>query len=189
MNKVFVTADHHFGHKNILKYQNRSRPFDSVDEMDAVMIDRWNEMVSDDDVVFHLGDFTLGDNIKKYISQLKGVINVVPGGHDWRWMNKWDGLYPPYTTEPIYNYRLENTKLIVVMCHYPMREWDRSHYGAFHLYGHVHGNLPGIGRSMDVGVDTNNFYPYLLDDVISELEKIEPHNAPKIIDQNKGIYS
>ena len=31
---------------------------------------------------------------------------------------------------------------LVVLCHYAMRVWDRSHYGSWHLYGHSHGNLP-----------------------------------------------
>jgi hypothetical protein len=30
----------------------------------------------------------------------------------------------------------------IVLCHYAMRVWNRSHHGAWHLYGHSRGNLP-----------------------------------------------
>jgi hypothetical protein len=45
------------------------------------------------------------------------------------------------------------------------------------IVGNSHGNLPGVGRQMDVGVDTNNFYPYSLDDIVTRLSKIE---SPKL---------
>jgi calcineurin-like phosphoesterase family protein len=50
MSKIFFTADQHFGHKNIIKYCNR--PFSSVEEMNKVMIDRWNEIVGKEDTVY-----------------------------------------------------------------------------------------------------------------------------------------
>lgn len=63
--KVFVISDTHFGHKNIIDYCNR--PFKSIEEMDEALIKNWNETVSNDDVVIHLGDFGLG---KKSTSQV-----------------------------------------------------------------------------------------------------------------------
>ena len=41
----------------------------------------------------------------------------------------------------------------IVLCHYPMLSWNRRVHGSFHLYGHVHGRNPGVGRSHDVGID------------------------------------
>ena len=54
-----------------------------------------------------------------------------------------------------------------------MRVWNASHRGSIHLFGHSHGNLPDHGKSMDVSADTNNFYPYSIDDIIKKFEKIE----------------
>jgi calcineurin-like phosphoesterase family protein len=53
----FFTADEHYGHANIIRYCNR--PFTSVDQMDAEIIQRHNEIVGLKDVVIHAGDFTL----------------------------------------------------------------------------------------------------------------------------------
>lgn len=182
MSKVrFFTSDHHFGHKNILKYQER--PFSSVSEMDEALVDAWNKVVGDDDIVYHLGDFTLGDldKSKAYFKKLKGMIHVVPGGHDQWLMNfKADrdvilsasGL-PVLILPPLYSLDIPSKgkyPLTVVMCHYAMRVWDRSHYGSLHLYGHSHGRLQGATNSMDVGVDTRpHFAPYSLDEILEML--------------------
>jgi len=51
----FFTADEHYGHEYIIKLCDR--PFTSIDEMDAEIIRRHNEMVGSKDVVIHAGDF------------------------------------------------------------------------------------------------------------------------------------
>ncbi len=78
----WLTSDHHFGHKMIITYEDR--PFTDVDEMDRVMIDKWNDVVKDGDVVFHLGDFSF-HNVKKssdILSELRGEKILVLGNHD-----------------------------------------------------------------------------------------------------------
>ena len=54
--RVFLTSDTHFGHSNVIKYCNR--PFQDRDEMDKAIIKNWNETVTSEDKVFHLGDFS-----------------------------------------------------------------------------------------------------------------------------------
>ena len=58
----------------------------------------------------------------------------------------------------------------VVLCHYPMREWPGAWHGYWHLFGHVHGRLDKEphGFSMDVGVDTNDFRPYTIEEITTE---------------------
>ena len=59
----------------------------------------------------------------------------------------------------------------IVLCHYAMRVWHHSGRGAWQLYGHSHGKLPSAegSRSMDVGVDTNDFRPYSFDEIRAKL--------------------
>ena len=82
--KIFITSDNHFNHKNIIKYCDR--PFDSVEEMNEAMIERWNETVSKDDVVLHLGDFCKGNvwMIKQIRERLNGTIILIIGNHDYK---------------------------------------------------------------------------------------------------------
>jgi calcineurin-like phosphoesterase family protein len=78
----FVTSDHHFGHARIIELTDR--PFASVEEMDAMMIERWNALIGPDDVVLHLGDLALrpiADSIA-LTARLNGRRLLVPGNHD-----------------------------------------------------------------------------------------------------------
>ena len=80
--KVFVISDTHFGHENIIRYCGR--PFASVEEMDEAMIKNWNETVSNNDIVLHLGDFGLGkkEYIASIIPRLHGKKILILGNHD-----------------------------------------------------------------------------------------------------------
>ena len=72
--RVFITSDHHFFHKNILKYEDR--PFETVEQMNSSMIKSWNSVVSKNDKVFHLGDFIFSnkEDTKSIVSKLNGKI-------------------------------------------------------------------------------------------------------------------
>ena len=60
--KLFVTSDHHFLHNRIIEICQR--PFENVDEMNQKMIDNWNDVVDDEDIVYYLGDFAIEKNNK-----------------------------------------------------------------------------------------------------------------------------
>ena len=49
----YYTSDLHFGHRNVLKFDNR--PFANVDEMDLVLIENWNNRVQPDDAPMIIG--------------------------------------------------------------------------------------------------------------------------------------
>ena len=153
---VFFTADEHFGHKNIIKYCKR--PFNSVEEMDAIIIANFNSIVKKDDFCYHLGDFTLKDG-NKYVKMLNGNHIFIPGGHD-KWIkNK--------NLNCIQNFSCDVFDF--VLCHYPIDEWEKKYYGSIHLHGHSHGKSVYMKNRLDVGVDTNNFFPYSLNDVINKI--------------------
>lgn len=173
---IFFTADHHFGHANVIKYSKR--PFADVQAMDTALIERWNAVVGEEDTVYHLGDFTLFGYgaFQNYASKLNGKIRIIPGGHDYRWLEDFylhqrdianvDVLWPLYSLE-LPEYGRDKYPLVIVLCHYSMQVWDRSHFGSYHLFGHSHGNQVGCGMSFDVGVDCWDFTPVKLDTVLA----------------------
>lgn len=86
--KRFLISDTHFGHENIIKYENR--PFRDAEHMTDEIIKRWNNKVSKTDVVYHLGDFSLGlSKIDTFdiIQKLNGKIVLILGNHDLNWIN------------------------------------------------------------------------------------------------------
>lgn len=166
----FFTADQHFGHYNIIKYCNR--PFKSAKEMDEAIIDNHNSVVGKNDTVIHLGDIaflkTFEELQRKYISKLNGSHRFIRGNHDY-WANN--------RTPMILEVKVGKEK--IVCCHYSMNIWNRSHHNAWHLFGHSHGQVPGIGKSFDVGVDAHNFTPVSFDRV-SEIMSTLPDNPNKL---------
>lgn len=191
---IWFTADHHFGHANIIKYVNR--PFSSVEEMDNTLINRWNDVVGPNDIVYHLGDFTLGTilDFELIVPNLYGKLKIVPGGHDHRWLNGFDPNDPYMITfhghpveilPPLHSLEFPSSGKypnVIVLCHYPMLSWDRSHYGSTHLHGHTHGTIPDSvsddikippgqtkGDRMDIGVDRHKFKPVNLEEVVGEI--------------------
>jgi calcineurin-like phosphoesterase family protein len=181
---VWFTADTHFYHKRIIDLAKR--PFSSVEEMDETMIARWNERVQKGDTVYHLGDFAFTDHTP-YLERLNGHKVLVIGNHDHSnrirraegWMTHRHLLEVKVDDQP------------VVLCHYRMNVWNRSHHGAIHLYGHSHGNLEGDSQSQDVGVDVWDFRPVTLDEIKEQLRlnrrRIEPdHHQPRLTAVKRG---
>ncbi len=154
---IFFTSDHHFGHKRIIELA--SRPFASVEEMDEVLIERWNAIVAPGDLVYHLGDFAFADHAP-YLERLKGQKRLILGNHDHA--NRVNKAVGWSTVDSLLHVTLP-CETPVVLCHYAMRVWNRSHHGALHFYGHSHGNLEGDAQSCDVGVDCWGFEPVNLD--------------------------
>lgn len=156
---VYFTSDTHFGHANIIKYSKR--PFNNVDDMDATLIRNWNSVVNHDDVVYHLGDFAVGGGpARPYINRLNGTIYFCWGNHDKRLSDvKYWGPPKVYGIDHIIHADVDGQH--IVLCHYAMKVWNKSHKGAWHLYGHSHGSLPDDPNSLslDVGVDCWNFTP------------------------------
>jgi len=154
----FFTADEHYGHGNIIKWCKR--PFANTGEMNTDMITRNNKVVGPNDVVIHAGDFCWSSNPDKaaeFIKQLNGNHIFLIGSHD-RWMRQSTGNH-----KHIWEKRIDGQ--VIVVCHYALRVWPRSHFGSWNLYGHSHGTLSSQGKQYDVGVDCNNFYPVSFEEI------------------------
>ncbi len=168
--KVWFTSDTHYNHANIIRYCNR--PFQSAEEMNAKLVENWNDRVKPEDTVFHLGDFAFGkltdwEDARK---QLNGKIILIKGNHDkiqdGQIKHLFDDIYD-YLEIKVKDSSIDSGWQPIILCHYAFRVWNNSHRGAYHLYGHSHGTLPDdpCSLSFDVGVDCHNYAPLSYSDV------------------------
>lgn len=149
----YYTADLHFGHKNILSFTNRNE-YTSVEEMDTLILDTINNTVNKEDTLYILGDVALGGftNATTLLGKIKCKVLIVPGNHDTlKALTKYEKLSNVSILKELHETKLAGKK--VVLCHYPLAEWNGYFRGSYHLYGHTHANFENRGKSLDVGWD------------------------------------
>lgn len=162
--KIFVTSDSHFNHFNVIEYCKR--PFTSVEQMNEAMISNWNSKITNNDLVFHLGDVTINSKssemhhkrklwLKENIPRLNGEKHLIKGNHD----TEYEDLYKKLFTS-VENYmELDVKGKKYILFHYPMESWNCSFHGSVHFHGHTHGQSKVIENRIDVGVDSHGFFP------------------------------
>ena len=171
-NDIIVSSDLHLNHEMLLKY----RPFKSVEEMNESIISRINGMCGQQDLLLLLGDTMMGDkDYQGFFDRLicKNII-ILHGNHTNRnRLNECETLFTGDYVELLID------KKFVVCSHYPIIQWNGREKGSYHLFGHLHGDTPGIvkelvkERCMDVGLDTNLLFPYTWDEIDRKLSKKE----------------
>lgn len=195
---IWFTSDTHYHHKNIVKGTTTwefspkegagvqsLRDFTTLEEHDEALVANINSLVKENDVLWHLGDWSFGghEQIKIFRNKLNCKnINLIFGNHDQHIEPINSELRSLFSSVQYYkelSYKIDSMKsgkygkTKIILSHYAMRVWNQSHHSSIHLYGHSHGSLPGFGKSMDVGVDTNNLYPYHLDEIVDRMKNIE----------------
>lgn len=176
---IYFTSDLHLGHKNILKHDNRL--FRSIEEMDNVIIKRWNNTVNKDDTVYILGDISWHDDNKTFniYNGLNGQKILITGNHD-RICGKVRDCFIS-----VCNYKkilIDGTKII--MSHYPIHFYDCHYHGAIMLYGHVHNSEEeDLTQEYRRGLETKGI-PCKMYNVGCML-----HNyTPRTLEEIKGFY-
>ena len=181
--RIWLTADEHYFHENIIKYQGR--PFANVREMNEALIDNHNAVVKEGDFVFHVGDICLGSlfDLVSVLRRLNGTHYLIDGSHD-RAMSQYErepaaDLSGKVVLLPkLVEFKYGGEK--ITLCHYAMAKWWCSHHGAPHFFGHSHGHYDPPGRAIDVGVDVQGFAPILIDEAIRKaLKKQVIANHPR----------
>ena len=166
---IFLTSDPHFGHGNIIKYV--SRPFDNVEEMDKTLIKNFNRVVGENDILYILGDFTMGGSHTKCMKYREQInckhVHLILGNHDKR------NMYYDYF-ESVQDYKeLKMDGIKLCLSHYPFLSWNGKDRGSIMCHGHIHSNKrsnetnqwQGILR-YDVGVDANDYEPVSIEEII-----------------------
>lgn len=187
---IWFTSDLHLGHASISgpqlsKWVDSYRIFPTVEKMDAALLGGINDVVAQDDTLYHLGDFCFSKDkhaIQAYRDRIicKNIV-VLKGNHDRS--KELKKVFPDF--ERVVEVEIGGT--LFVLSHYAHRIWNKSHHGSIHLYGHSHSKLEGEawGRSMDVGVDNaykllKEWRPFSLDEIVDIMSKREP----KLVDHH-----
>ena len=183
--RIFFTADTHYHHTNIVgpsvsQWKSGYRDFKNMEMMDDALANNINELIAAEDILFHLGDFSWGERNVIWFRERINCKNIylILGNHD-KEIRKKPSLQSLFTKVFEFGTEIFIDETRFILCHYALKVWHQWAQGSIHLYGHSHGNLPPTGRSMDIGVDTNNFYPYNSDNVLLKMAEI-----PVVIDSN-----
>lgn len=197
---IYFTSDPHYDHLNICSAttkwkdsNNVTRKFNSIEHMNTTIVNNINsKFTNNNDILICLGDWSFNgvDNIALFRSKLLfKTIYIIPGNHDTHIIknknNSRDNFTDIWEQITVLNIKQQistgnNTtmykKYNLVLSHYPQCSWIDMNQGFYHLHGHVH--LPqkyklGQGKSLDVGMDGNNYMPYSLNEIDNLL-----HNQP-----------
>jgi len=177
MSRVLYTSDLHLGHQKVAEY----RGFASTDEHDAAVIQSWHEHATDADIVYVLGDLTMGrsreveERALDILASMPGRKRLIPGNHDSvhplssasldrDWMLRWYAVFE--SIQPLAVRKVGKQRLM--LCHLPYdedggdhtdqnrhREWRPHDIGLPLVHGHTHlrdQRLHG-GRQVHVGWD------------------------------------
>jgi calcineurin-like phosphoesterase family protein len=190
---LFFTSDTHYNHSGICRATTTwtdadsvTRDFKSLDQMNVTIVNNINEIVGENDILIHLGDWSFGgfDSIKEFRNRIICKnIHLVLGNHDHHIANNRDNIQDLFTSvnhyveldvrRPSLVKKGVMDKFKFVLMHFPIASWNNMNKGVMHLHGHVH--LPkhqriAEGRAMDVGVDGNDMHPLGLFEVLNLLK-------------------
>ena len=153
------TSDTHLGHKNIITYCKR--PFKDVEQMNEMIIKKWNNKVKDDDTVFHLGDFSFRGGYHQFRRRLNGSIILLAGNHD------------EDSFSVIKDITIKHGGKEFYLTHVPPINQVKD----FCLCGHVHNKWKSQKRGnkimINVGVDVWNFEPISIKEILDEIIKVQ----------------
>lgn len=163
---IYVTADPHIGHKAPFIYDQRG--FSSPEEHDATMLALINGVVGSKDTLWILGDICWSDPVPFLSAIACKHINLIKGNHDRHlWSPNTASKLPP-------SVKLHENQIVeasfdghpITMCHYPMVSWNKSHYNAWLLHGHLHHKeIPLKGKMLDVSPKKEHLRPYSFEEI------------------------
>jgi calcineurin-like phosphoesterase family protein len=193
--KLWFTSDTHFDHKNIcsattnwVEAEDLTRKFSSLDQMNDELVTSINNKVGQDDILFHLGDWSFNgfENIRKFRERINCKnVHLILGNHDHHIERNKENIQSIFSSVSQYldlevKWRPYHSKLVAdsytrfVLFHYPIASWNGMSDGVIHLHGHVHlspQQRVANGKAMDVGVDGNNMEPISMDEVLKIMSK------------------
>lgn len=176
---IYFTSDLHFGHDK--DFILGPRGFETVEEMNQTIVENWNNLITDEDEIFVLGDLMMKDQDAgiELIKQLKGKIHVIRGNHD------------TDTKVQKYTYLCDNIvsidyalvigygKVKLYLSHYPTltanydddKPWNKH---VINLFGHTHQETPFYDNNpymYNVGLEAHNMTPISIEQILEDIKQ------------------
>jgi calcineurin-like phosphoesterase family protein len=169
MADIWVISDLHYNHANILKFVdskgNRVRPFDTVEQMNEYILEKWNSVVKPGDKVYHLGDVFFGDRdeFKRAWPKFNGSKRLIVGNHDDVKFLASGGFFA--RVQESRNF----TEYGLIMSHRPLHEsqlWDHKRDRPMkNVHGHLHQNIINDDRYINVSVEVVDYTPVNIEEL------------------------
>lgn len=170
---IYFTADWHFCHDRDFIYKERG--FNSVEEMNEKIVQKFNALVDPDDTIYVLGDCALNDTETaiKYMKRLNGNKFLVIGNHDS------EAKIQRYVEENIFKdisfgYRIKASKRQwFFLSHYPslVSNFDDP-TKVYNIHGHTHGKekfqIEG-GKNYCAGLEAHNCWPVSIETILNDI--------------------
>jgi calcineurin-like phosphoesterase family protein len=174
MGKIWLTSDFHFCHDQ--EFVWKARGFESVEEMNQAIVDRFKSKIQPEDTLYILGDCMLNDNEKAegYLAQIPGKKIFIRGNHD---TNPRVAIYQKYTDEEVkWADMIKYKKKNIYLSHHPtiVTNAGEVHNLVINFYGHTHQTedfYKDYVNMYHVGVDSHNCYPVLIDDALAAVKE------------------
>ena len=166
MAEIYFVSDTHFGHENILKFNDVHgtplRSFESTEKMDEHIIACWNSVVRPHDKVYHLGDVAIAKRNVGTVSRCNGHKRLLRGNHDiFR-----TALYLQYFEEIGASRVMDN----IIFTHIPIHPQSLGRFTG-NAHGHIH-TQPGMGPGyLNLSVEAISYTPVPLYYVKEQLSK------------------
>lgn len=179
----YFISDPHFHHNNIIRFGNR--PFKNTEEMNKALVENWNNRVNNGDTIYILGDLFCRvrekSEVEEILPKLKGIKHLILGNHDRSWLKNYPEMEKYF--EEITPYKMlhytervgENTEnRRIVLCHFPILEWDGYYGGTYHIFVHIHNKLDDPqerylrlqNRMFNAAVEINGYMPVTFSELV-----------------------
>lgn len=182
MSETFFTSDLHINH--LPEFLWGPRGFSCIEEMNEAIVERWNNIVKEDDVVYNLGDMAMNDVVSAipYLKRLNGVQIWILGNHDS--LNKITAIKEACPNiwligdiHTAYASMIKHGKIQLYLSHYPTltSNWNDKYFNqhVFSIHGHTHQKTnwlqPLNPFLYHVGMDSHNCTPVHIEEVISDI--------------------
>ena len=177
---IYFTADTHFDHANIIHLCGR--PYESTQQMNEDMIEKWNRKVTNNDTVYIMGDmFFRSKDSEAILRRLRGKKHLTIGNHD-TWLKRVDA--DKYFEKISHYITVSDGRRGLVLCHYPQICWPHQRR-SYMIHGHIHADTDGdywpliTAREnlLNAGVDINGFEPVTFDELVENNRKFKAEHS------------